>query len=121
MDIKIITKQIYEEHVEEQEVIHKNAKVYSDFGKIFVEYENEKIVVDENEKSFEILRGRNNIFVKQNEEKSLNYETPYGKINLVTIGEKMLINMEPFLLNFEYQLKLNDQIKYKNEIKIIKA
>lgn len=121
MKIKIITKQIYDEHEETTEQVYEDASIIFENSKVTISYGEEKIIVNEKEKTLEILRDKNNIFIQQNEEKSLNYETPYGKIDLVTIGEKMFISHEPFSLIFEYKIIMNQQINYKNIIEIIKA
>lgn len=119
MNIKIKTKQIYDEHEEKQEMLHENASVSKRPETIIIELSDQKIIVNVKEKTLEILRDKNNILIKQNEEKSLIYETPYGKISLTTKGEKFLIQENSINILVEYQIIMNEQIEYKSQIEII--
>lgn len=119
MNVKLKTKQIYDEHEEIQEALHENVEVNRLEEKIIIELNNQKIVIDKKECTLEILREKNDILIKQNEEKNLNYETPYGKIKMTTIGEEIQIEENPLKIIVTYKITMNDQIKYKNQIEIV--
>ncbi len=119
MNVKLKTKQIYDEHEEIQEALHENIEVNRLEEKIIIELNNQKIVIDKKECTLEILREKNDILIKQNEEKNLNYETPYGKIKMTTIGEEIQIEENPLKIIVTYKITMNDQIKYKNQIEIV--
>ena len=119
MNVKLKTKQIYDEHEEIQEALHENIEVNRLEEKIIIELNNQKIVIDKKECTLEILREKNDILIKQNEEKNLNYETPSGKIKMTTIGEEIQIEENPLKIIVTYKITMNDQIKYKNQIEIV--
>ncbi len=119
MNVKLKTKQIYDEHEEIQEAFHENIEVNRLEEKIIIELDNQKIIIDKKECTLEILREKNDILIKQNEEKNLNYETPYGKIKMTTIGEEIQIEENPLKIIVTYKITMNDQIKYKNQIEIV--
>ena len=119
MNVKLKTKQIYDEHEEIQEALHENIEVNRLEEKIIIELNNQKIVIDKKECTLEILREKNDILIKQNEEKNLNYETPYGKIKMTTIGEEIQIEENPLKIIVTYKITMNDQIRYKNQIEIV--
>lgn len=119
MNVKLKTKQIYDEHEEIQEALHENIEVNRLEEKIIIELNNQKIIIDKKECTLEILREKNDILIKQNEEKNLNYETPYGKIKMTTIGEEIQIEENPLKIIVTYKITMNDQIKYKNQIEIV--
>lgn len=119
MNVKLKTKQIYDEHEEIQEALHENVEVNRLEEKIIIELNNQKIIIDKKECTLEILREKNDILIKQNEEKNLNYETPYGKIKMTTIGEEIQIKENPLKITVTYKITMNDQIKYKNQIEIV--
>ena len=119
MNVKLKTKQIYDEHEEIQEALHENIEVNRLEEKIIIELNNQKIVIDKKECTLEILREKNDILIKQNEEKNLNYETPYCKRKMKTIGEERQIEENPLKIIVTYKITMNDQIKYKNQIEIV--
>lgn len=119
MNVKLKTKQIYDEYEEIQEALHENIEVNRLEEKIIIELDNQKIIIDKKECTLEILREKNDILIKQNEEKNLNYETPYGKIKMTTIGEEIQIEENPLKITVTYKITMNDQIKYKNQIEIV--
>ena len=116
MKIKIIGTQIYEDHEE---------KIKQEFDNVIVEmediiaikYEKGEIIYNKNTNVIE-LKSDNNIIVELNKEKILNYNTPYGIINLKTFGEDIFIGENPFKLVVKYNLKLNEKVEYKNILEI---
>ena len=117
MKLKIIGNQIYDDHEEKIENEYDNANIIMG-EKIIIEYLDGEIIYNKNENIIE-LKNKNAIIVSLNEEKELNYNTPYGIINLKTRGEKILLEENPFKLIIEYKLVLNENVEYKNILEVI--
>lgn len=119
MNLKIITKQIYEEHEEMEEELYTNYKINFLDKSILINYNNNEIICDFGKNTVEIKRIENNIFIKLNEAITSIYKTPYGEINLKTIGEKIEIRKNPLDIKIEYKIALGNMAEYKNVIEIL--
>ncbi len=117
MKLKIIGTQVYDDY--EDKVIQEFDNVKVDLKEVgSIEYENNKIIYDKNNKTVEI-QGKNNIVVELNKEKILKYNTEYGIINLKTFGKEIQINENPFRLFIKYSIKLNEVVEYDNILEIV--
>ena len=119
MSLKIITKQIYEEHEEKEEELYTDYKINFLDKSILINYNNIEIIYDLEKNKVEIKRAQNDIFIKLSTENTSIYKTPYGEINLTTFGEKIRLEENPFNLKIEYKITLGDMAEYKNVIEIL--
>lgn len=121
MNLKIISKQIYEEHEEMEEELYADYKINFLDKSVLINYNENEIIYDLEKDTVEIKRLENNIFIKLNEESSSIYKTPYGVINLKTVGEKIELKENPFNIKIEYKIVFGNVEEYKNIIEIIEV
>ena len=119
MNIKIKSVQIYEDHEDTIEEQYDNANINFLDKNVIVKYNKNEIIFDEKKKSVSVKREGNDIFIELNKENEFIYETPYGKINLKTYGERIEVLKYPFSMIIEYKITLNDTINYKNIMEIL--
>lgn len=119
MNIKIKSKQIYEDHEESFEEIYEDYKIKLLDKNIVINYNGVEIIFHKEKNVVEIKRKENNIFIELNKENESVYETPYGKMIMRTYGEKISIEEKPFILNIKYKITLGNVAEYKNIIEIL--
>ena len=118
MNLKIKTKQVYEDHFEENEENFKNALINILDNVIKINYNDIEIIYNKIHNIVQIKSKENNIIVSKNKEKELIYNTPYGKLNLKTFGEEITYNENPFGLLIKYKIVLNNSYFYTNIVEI---
>ena len=121
MNLKIISKQIYEDHEEMNEELYADYKINFLDKSTLINYNNNEIIYDLEKNTVEIKRIENNIFIKLNEENIFVYKTPYGEIKLKTIGEKIELRKNPLDIKIEYKIALGNMAEYKNIIEILEV
>ena len=119
MNIKIKSIQIYEDYEEKSEELYNDSKVNFIDKLLIINYNDNEIICNIEKNAIEIKRAENNIFIELNKANESTYETPYGNINMKTIGEKISINKSPFNMLFEYKIMFGSMAEYKNIIEII--
>lgn len=119
MNLKIMTTQIYEDHEEKQEELCADYKINFVDKNIIINYNDNEIICDLEKNTVEIKRLENTIFIKLNKENNSIYKTPYGDIQLKTIGKKLETIKNPFSIKIEYKIMLGKMAEYKNIIEII--
>ena len=104
MNLKIKTKQVYEDHFEENEENFKNALINILDNVIKINYNDIEIIYNKIHNIVQIKSKENN--------------TPYGKLNLKTFGEEITYNENPFGLLIKYKIVLNNSYFYTNIVEI---
>lgn len=119
MELKIISKQVYEDYEESFEEIYKDSSIKLLDKKILINYNGIEIIYEKEKKAIIIKRPENSIFIELNNENEFLYETPYGKSSIKTFGEKIIYENSPFKLIFEYKIVFGNTKEYKNIIEIL--
>ena len=119
MNIKILSTQKYDDHEEKIEEKYNGASLNNLDKNVILKYNKNEIIINDNTKTINIKNEYNTLIVELNKQNEFDYETPYGKIKMKTIGEKLVIEQNPFKLVVEYNISLNELINYKNIIEII--
>ena len=119
MKIKVIGTQIYEDYEEKIEKIFDDA-VVNISDNIQIIYNDGEILFNKKLNRVEI-KNDNNLIIELNEEKVLDYNTPYGIITLKTFGESFVIENNPFKLTIRYIIKLNGTMQYENIVEILET
>ena len=114
--IRINSKQIFEEHEESFSEEHECEIIYLEDGfKILydnceVSFDGLKVFVKNDNMLLEIEGGKKNL-TKMN--------TPYGAIELETLGDKIDFVREPFDFKMRYFIKFGNTEQYINELQIV--
>ena len=114
--IKISSKQIFEEHEESFSEEHECEIIYLEDGfKILydnceVSFDGEKVFVKNDNMLLEIEVGKKN---------SAKMNTPYGAIELETVGDKVDFENNPFRFEMRYFIKFGNAEQYVNELQIV--